>query len=84
MWVGPACRQPCIARQNLKDLPMKPTLQIVTRDEAESLPVLATGTDVREVIRFLKHHPEGITAVQATDAFRKRIFDARKVSAYEF
>ena len=63
---------------------MKPTLQIVARDEAESLPVLATATDVREVIRFLKHHPEGITAVQATDAFRKRIFDARKVSAYEF
>lgn len=63
---------------------MKPTLQIVTRDEAESLPVLATATDVREVIRFLKHHPEGITAVQATDAFRKRLFDARKVSAYEF
>jgi hypothetical protein len=36
------------------------------------------------VIRFLKHHREGITAVQAADAFRKRIFDARKVSAYEF
>ena len=63
---------------------MKPTLQIVARDEAESLPVLATATDVREMIRFLKHHPEGITAVQAADAFRKRIFDARKVSAYEF
>src|ERR1043165_1030688 len=63
---------------------MKPTLQIVTRDESESLPVLATATDVREVIRFLKQHPEGITAVQAADAFRKRIFDARKVSAYEF
>src|ERR1044072_4532885 len=63
---------------------MKPTLQIVSRDEAESLPVLATATDVREVIRYLKHHPVGITAGQATDAFRKRIFDARKVSAYEF
>jgi hypothetical protein len=63
---------------------MKPTLQIVGRDEAESLPVLATAADVREVIRFLKHHPEGITTVQAADAFRKRIFDARKVSAYEF
>jgi hypothetical protein len=63
---------------------MKPTLQIVARDEANCLPVLATATDVREVIRFLKHHPEGITAVQAADAFRKRIFDARKVSAYEF
>ena len=63
---------------------MKPTLQIVTRDEAESLPVMATATDVREVIRFLKHHPEGITAVQAADAFRKRVFDARKVSAYEY
>lgn len=63
---------------------MKPSLQIVGRDKAESLPVLATAADVREVIRFLKHHPEGITAVQAMDAFRKRIFDARKVFAYEF
>ena len=63
---------------------MKCSLQIVGRDEAVSLPVMATTTDVREAIRFLKHHPEGITAVQAMDAFRKRIFDARKVSAYEF
>ena len=63
---------------------MKPSLQIVGRDKSETLPVLATATDVREVIRFLKHHPEGITTVQAMDAFRKRIFDARKVSAYEF
>ena len=46
--------------------------------------MLATATDVREAIRFLKHHPEGITTVQAMDAFRKRIFDPRKVSAYEF
>ena len=63
---------------------MKYSLQIVGRDEPVSLPVMATTTDVREAIRFLKHHPEGITAVQAMDAFRKRIFDARKVSAYEF
>ena len=63
---------------------MKHSLQIVGRDEPVSLPILATTTDVREAIRFLKHHPEGITAVQAMDAFRKRIFDARKVSAYEF
>ena len=63
---------------------MKPSLQIVGRDKSETLPVLATATDVREAIRFLKHHPEGITTAQAMDAFRKRIFDARKVSAYEF
>ena len=63
---------------------MKHSLLIVGRDEPSSLPVLATITDVREAIRFLKHHPEGITMVQAMDAFRKRIFDARKVSAYEF
>lgn len=63
---------------------MKPSLQIVGRTESETLPVLATATDVREAIRFLKHHPEGITTAQAMDAFRKRIFDARKVSAYEF
>ena len=63
---------------------MKPSLQIVGREAVMSLPVLATAADVREVIRFLKRHPEGITAIQAMDAFRKRIFDARKVSAYEF
>lgn len=63
---------------------MKPSLQIVSRDKTETLPVLATAMDVREAIRFLKHHPEGITTVQAMDATRKRIFDARKVSAYEF
>ena len=63
---------------------MKPSLQIVGRDKSETLPVLATAIDVREAIRFLKHHPEGITTAQAMDAFRKRIFDARKVSAYEF
>ena len=63
---------------------MKPTLQIVGRDAVMGLPVLATAADVREVIRFLQRHPEGITAIQAMDAFRKRIFDARKVSAYEF
>jgi hypothetical protein len=63
---------------------MKPSLQIVGRDKSETLPALATAADVREAIRFLKHHPEGITTVQAMDATRKRIFDARKVSAYEF
>ena len=62
---------------------MKPSLQIVSRDEPESLPVLASEADVREVIRFLKHHPEGVTPMQAMDGLRKRIFDARKVSAYE-
>lgn len=63
---------------------MKPSLQIVVRDEPESLPVLASEADVREVIRFLKHHPEGVTPMQVMDGLRKRIFDARRVSAYEF
>lgn len=63
---------------------MKYSLQIVDRDEPYGLPVLATTADVREAIRFLKQHPDGITVVQAMDAFRKRIFDPRKVWAYEF
>ncbi|HEX5883760.1 MAG TPA: hypothetical protein VFY67_04380 [Pyrinomonadaceae bacterium] len=63
---------------------MKPSLQIVARDEPESLPILASEADVREVIRFLRHHSEGVTPMQAMDGLRKRIFDARKVSAYEF
>ena len=52
--------------------------------EARSLPLLATAADVREVVRFLKRHTDGITIVQAMDAFRKRVFEPRKIAAYEF
>lgn len=49
-----------------------------------SLPILATANDAREVVRFLKRRPNGVTVVEAMNAEPKRIFDARKVAAYEF
>lgn len=49
-----------------------------------SLPILATANDAREVVRFLKKRPNGVTVVEAMNAEPRRIFDARKIAAYEF
>ena len=49
-----------------------------------TLPYLATAGDLREVVQFLKRKPEGASLVEAMDALRKRLFDPRKVFAYEF
>lgn len=51
--------------------------------EAEALPMLATAGDVREVVRLLKRRPGGITIIEGMDAV-KRVFDPRKVAAYEY
>jgi hypothetical protein len=49
-----------------------------------NLPIFATANDVREVVRFLNKRPQGITIVEATNADQRRIFEPRKISAYEF
>ena len=49
-----------------------------------TLPYLATAGDLREVVQFLKRKPEGASLAEAMDALRKRLFDPRKVFAYEF
>jgi hypothetical protein len=48
-----------------------------------TLPLLATANDLRELIRYLKKHPEGVTIVEALGEVKKRILDPRKISAYE-
>jgi hypothetical protein len=48
-----------------------------------ALPGLVTASDVREVVRFLRRIPEGIPLMEVNEAFRKRILDSRKRSAYE-
>jgi hypothetical protein len=53
------------------------------RQETEALPMLATAGDVREVVRLLKRKAGGITIIEGMDAV-KRIFDPRKVAAYEY
>lgn len=49
-----------------------------------SLPILATASDAREVVRYLRKRPNGVTVVEALNAEPRRIFDARKIAAYEF
>lgn len=49
-----------------------------------SLPILATANDARELVRFLKKRPNGVTVVEAMNAEPRRIFDARKIAAYAF
>jgi predicted nucleotide-binding protein len=51
--------------------------------EAEALPMLATAGDVREVVRLLKRRAGGLTIIEGMDAI-KRVFDPRKVAAYEY
>jgi hypothetical protein len=51
---------------------------------ATALPILATANDARELVRFLKKRPHGVTIVEAMNAEPRRIFDARKIAAYEF
>lgn len=49
-----------------------------------ALPLLATAGDLREVVQYLKRKPHGVSVVEALDDFRRRVFEPRKVAAYEF
>jgi hypothetical protein len=49
-----------------------------------TLPILATAGDVREVVQYLKKKPAGVSIVEAMDDVKRRVFEPRKVAAYEF
>jgi len=49
-----------------------------------SLPILATANDLREVVKFFKRKPNGVSVIEMTNAEPRRVFDARKIAAYEF
>jgi hypothetical protein len=48
-----------------------------------ALPVLATPGDVREAVQYLKRKPTGVSVVEALADARRRVFEPRKVAAYE-
>lgn len=48
-----------------------------------ALPTLATAGDVREVVRYLKKKPVGVSVMEAVEDVRRRVFEPRKVAAYE-
>jgi hypothetical protein len=41
-----------------------------------------TASDLREVVRLLRKHPEGLPALESHDVFRKRLLDPHKLAAY--
>lgn len=49
-----------------------------------NLPILANANDLREVVKFFKHKPHGVSAIELMNAEPRRVFDARKIAAYEF
>ncbi|HEX8129106.1 MAG TPA: hypothetical protein VF527_08400 [Pyrinomonadaceae bacterium] len=59
---------------------------LYTTEAAQSftLPILATAGDVREVVQYLKKKPAGVSIVEAMDDVKRRVFEPRKVAAYEF
>jgi len=52
--------------------------------ENEKLPILTTAADIRELIQYLKRRPAGVIATEELDRPKKRLFDDRKLAAYEF
>ncbi|HMF57432.1 MAG TPA: TIR domain-containing protein [Pyrinomonadaceae bacterium] len=51
--------------------------------EPTALPHLTTPGDVKELVKYLKRKPGGVTIAEGMDAVKKRLFDPRKVLAYE-
>lgn len=49
-----------------------------------TLPILATAGDVREVVQYLKKKPAGVSIVEAMDDVKRRVFEPRKLAAYEY
>jgi hypothetical protein len=62
---------------------MQHAFQLIEGAATATLPLLATASDAREVVQLLRKRPEGITIVEASDAIKKRLFDPRKIAAYE-
>ena len=51
--------------------------------EKNKLPILTTAADIRELIQYLKRRPAGVTATEELDRPKKRLFEDRKLEAYE-
>jgi hypothetical protein len=62
-------------------------LRLLTPAEEEpggaTLPVLATPGDLREAVQYLRRKPTGVSTVEALADAKRRVFEPRKVAAYE-
>ena len=50
---------------------------------AATLPSLATPGDLREAVLYLQRRPTGVSVVEALADAKRRVFEPRKVTAYE-
>ncbi len=57
--------------------------QVLESDDLVSFPVSVTASDVREFVQYLRLKPAGVVAAEELDRSKKRLFDERKLTAYE-
>jgi len=55
----------------------------LSEEEAHTLSIVATASDVRDAVRVLKKRPDGMSLAEAMDAFKKRILNPQKIAVYE-
>src|SRR5829696_8476895 len=51
--------------------------------QVAALPLLATPGDLREAVQYLKRKPTGVSVIEALADAKRRVFEPRKVAAYE-
>jgi hypothetical protein len=59
-------------------------LPSASEQESERLPILTTAADIRELVQYLKRRPAGVIPAEELDRPKKRLFEDRKLEAYEF
>jgi hypothetical protein len=75
-----------MATVQLLDDNMSPTvLGLMNESDARSdvRPVLACASDVRELVQYLRLKPDGVVAAEELDRSKRRLFDERKLAAYD-
>ncbi len=77
--------RPAVRRGPAEHQPTALRLLTPPHDETgrAALPVLATPGDLREAVQYLRRMPTGVSVVEALNDAKRRVFEPRKVAAYE-
>lgn len=83
----PAASRPARAHRHGARRDAPAALRLLTPTQGapgvEALPALATPGDLREAVQYLKRRPAGVTLTAALADAKRRVFEPRKVEAYE-
>ncbi len=79
-----AIARPAVVPQP-ENIRLIPSLQLPLQPAPshEQLPISATPDDLRNIIRFLKQRPDGISIIEALGEVKKRLLDPMKIATYE-